>query len=230
GAPLTGTVDVAVTFATGSRPHLVARRNHLWTLDLDLNQSLAVDAGANRVTFTPAVTAVVDPTHPKPVRAQGALGTVDLDGRTFLVQTLTRDGTVLAPYTVRTTTTTLFQIDGVVSFGDAGLGALALRAGAAPRVFVQGTVEQSSRVLVAAAVETGAGVPGNGQDWILGHIVARDGAAGGDATLTVVGQSFDTGTGTRRFHTGHAVQVSRADTKVLQRGFGSLHGTDDLNV
>lgn len=230
GAPITGSIDVPVSFASGSRPQLVARRNHLWTLDLDLDQSITVDSGNNRVTFVPALTATVDPSNAKPARIQGALGTVDTGERTFLVQKLSASETVIAPYTVRTTTTTLFQIDGVTSLGDAGLGALASRASLGPRIFVQGRVDQTARVLVADAVETGFGVPGNGQDWIVGHVVARTGAAGGDATLTVLGRSTDVGTATRRFNTSHTVAVLRNQTKVLKRGLESPYGTDDLNV
>jgi hypothetical protein len=230
GTALTGTVDVEVTFATSARPQVIARRNHLWTLDLDLEQSLTIDSPGNRVVFTPTISATVDPTNPKPARINGALGSVDTTTRTFLVQKLARDNTVVSPYTVRTTATTLFQIDGVVSTGDAGLGALALRAGQAPRVFVQGTIDRNERVLVAAAVETGFGVPGNGQDWIVGHITARTGSAGQDAMLTVLGQSLDVGTTTRRFNTSHTVNVLRGPTKVLKRGLPSVGGTDDLNI
>ncbi len=230
GTPITGTLDVQVTFATGSRPQIVARRNHLWTLDLDLDQSLTIDSVGNRVTFTPTITASVDPANAKPARIQGALGSVDTAGRTFQVQKLASDNTVIAPFTVRTTTSTLFQIDGVVSLGDAGLGALAQRANLAPRVFVQGTIDRAARVLNALAIETGFGVPGNGQDWLVGHIVGRAGSAGQDATLTVLGQSRDVGTTTRRFNTSHSVTVLRGQTKVLQRGMSSTGGTDDLNI
>ncbi|MEZ5963431.1 MAG: hypothetical protein R3F56_06245 [Planctomycetota bacterium] len=230
GNPITGAIDVEVTFGSASRPQLIARRNHLWTLDLDLDQSLAIDSANNRVTFTPVLAATVDFTNAKPARIQGALGTVDTGGRTFLVQKLSTSNTVIAPYTVRTSTTTLFQIDGVVSIGDAGLGALASRANLGPRVFVQGTINSTDRVLEATAVETGYGVPGNGQDWIVGHVTARTGAAGGDATLTVLGQSLDVGTTTRRFNTSHTVNVVRGQTLVLKRGLESPFGTDDLNV
>lgn len=230
GAPITGAVEVQITFATGSRPQVLARRNHLWTIDLDLDQSVTVDRVANRVTFVPVVSAVVDPTNQKPVRMQGALGTVDTATRTFVVQKLTSTGTVIDGYAVRTSAATLFQIDGLVSIGDAGLAALALRSGQAPRVFVQGTLDRTTRVLHAAAVETGFGVPGNGQDWVVGHIVARTGGAGLDATLTVLGHSHDVGTATLRFNTSHTVNVLRGQTKVLQRGLPSPRGTDDLNV
>lgn len=230
GNPITGTVNVEVSFASGSRPQVITRRNHLWTLDVDLEQSLTVDIPGNRVTFTPSISASFDPSNPKPARIQGSLGSVDTAGRTFLVQKLSSNNTVIAPYTVRTTTTTLFQIDGVVSTGDAGLGALSLRANQAPRVFVQGTLDHTARVLNAAAVETGFGVPGNGQDWIIGHITARNGSAGLDATLTVLGQSNDVGTSTRTFNTSHTVNVLRGQTRVLKRGLPAIGGTDDLNI
>lgn len=230
GDAITGPIEVEITFASGSRPQLIPRRNHLWTLDLDLDQSLVIDMQANQVTFTPSLAATVDPTNAKPARIHGALGTVDTAGRTFLVQKLSSSNTVIAPYTVRTTATTLFQIDGVTSVGDAGLGALASRANLGPRIFVQGGIDSTDRVLRAVAIETGFGVPGNGQDWVLGHIVARTGGGGQDATLTVLGQSTDVDTSTRRFNTSHTVNVVRGQTKVLKRGLESPFGTDDLNI
>jgi len=230
GNPITGPIDVEVTFASAARPQLIARRNHLWTLDLDLEQSLAIDAGNNRVTFTPSLSATVDFTHSKPARIQGVLGTVDTSTRTFLVQKLSSTNTVVAPYTVKTTSTTLFQIDGVTSVGDAGLGALASRANLAPRIFVQGTISSIDRQMEATAIETGYGVRGNGQDWIVGHIVGRTGGAGVDAVLSVLGQSTDVDTSTRRFNTTHTVNVVRGQTLVLKRGLEAPYGTDDLNV
>lgn len=230
GATISGTQTVQVNFAAGSRPQIVSRRNHLWTLDLDLDQSLTIDSGGNRVVFTPTMTASVDGSNPKPTRIQGSLGTVDTGNREFLVQTLAADATVIAPYTVRATTTTVFQVDGTLMVGDAGLAALAARANLGPRIFVQGTLERGTRALNAVAVETGYGVPGNGQDWIHGHIVQRTGGAGVDPTLTVLGQSRDVGTSTRRFNTLHTVTVQRGQTKVLERGGETALDTDELNV
>lgn len=230
GNAITGSQTVQVNFAAGARPQIIAKRNHLWTLDLDLDQSISVNTGANRVVFSPTISASVDGSNQKPARIQGALGTVNTGDREFLVQTLAADSTVIGPYTVKTTTTTVFQVDGTLLLGDAGLAALALRANLGPRIFVQGNVNSTTRALNAVAVETGYGVPGNGQDWLHGHVVARSGGAGQDATLTVLGQSLDVGTSTRRFNTSHTVTIQRGQTKVLSRGGSSQLDTDTVNV
>jgi hypothetical protein len=132
--------------------------------------------------------------------------------------------------TVAVTSTTVYQIDGVPYTGAAGLAVLVTKVAASPRVFVQGTLDRSNRVVQAAAVETGTGVFGNGQDWIIGHVVQRDNAAGQDATLTILGRSRETGSGTRTFNTQHAVQVALGTTRVLRRGSNDSLTTDHLNV
>jgi hypothetical protein len=97
-------------------------------------------------------------------------------------------------------------------------------------VFAQGTHGTGFRKLNAVAVEAGAGTPGNGQSWIVGHIVGRDNGAGQDATLTVLGHSLDVGSSTRRYNTLHTVQVAMGATKVLRRGAGNSLTTDALDI
>src|SRR5262245_10300142 len=55
GAPITGTQLVRVNFSSNTRPSIAVRRNRLFVLDLDLDQSIATDISGNRVTFTPAM-------------------------------------------------------------------------------------------------------------------------------------------------------------------------------
>lgn len=228
GAPITGVVPVTIDFPTGSRPLVRAGRNNLFVLDLNLDQSVVVDAPGNAVTFTPVWTVEVDPSNPKPIATNGSLLSIDTAARTFVLQRLAPDGAVIGDVTVATTNTTVFQLGGVVQTGAPGLGSLLGFLGG--RVFVQGTLNSRDRVLTAVAVEAGAGVPGNGQDWVLGHVVARTGGVGADATLSVLGRSFDTATGTRRFHTLHTVNASFANTKVLRRLAGTGLDTDAINV
>ena len=228
-APLTGTLAVPVSFALGDRPNVAPLRNHLFVLDLDLDQALTVDSVNNRVTFTPVVSVEVDPTNPKPVAATGYLVSVDAATSSFVVEKRAVDGTALGTYTVRVTTPTVFQINGVVTAGAAGLAQLAaLPLGS--RVFAQGTVSAAQRLLLAAAVESGAGVPFNGQDWVEGLVVGRDNAAGVDATLTVLGRSRVDASGTRTFNTLHTVAVSYANTKVLRRWASNTLNANSLNV
>lgn len=228
GATITGIVPVVVDFPAGSRPLVRARRHNLFVFDLDIDQSIAVDTAANAVTFTPVFELQVDPGNPKPIATNGTLDSVDIAASSFVVDRRAPDGTVIGSFTVDTDSHTVFQVDGVVSTGAPGLGALVGRVG--ERVFVQGTANVRDRILTAAAVEIGAGVPGNGQDWVFGHVVARSGGPGADATLTVLGRSFDANTNTRRFDTLFTVHTSFADTKVLRRAAGNQLDADAVNV
>ncbi|MGE3171016.1 MAG: DUF4382 domain-containing protein [Planctomycetota bacterium] len=228
GNPITGTVSVQVDFSVRARPLVRVARHHLFQLDLDLDQGVTVNAGINTVTFAPVLSAVLDPSNPRPVVASAVLAGVDAAAGTFTVDRKALDGNTLATVVVRTGALTVFQVDGQVALGASGLAQLAAHTG--ERVFVQGTLDPRERVLVAAAVETGAGVPGNGQDWVLGHVTARNTGAGTDPTLTVTGRSFDVGTSTRRFNAAHTVTLARASTKVLRRGAGNSLDSDALNV
>ncbi len=230
GGMITGDVDVQIQFTGLLRPAFAVNRNHLFVLDLDLNQSVSVNAGSNEVTFTPSVDAQIDPTNPKPVAMNGFMTAVDLINGEVTVEKRQIDGTPIGTYTIGVTGTTIYQIDGVTSLGAPGLAGLATLVGGTPRVFVQGTISATSPRLNAVAIETGLGTPGNGQDWVHGHIIARDNGAGSDATLTVLGFSLDEPSGTRRFNTVHTVSVSLAQTNVLRRLLGSSATTDDLNV
>lgn len=228
GDPITGVVPVTIDFPDGARPAVRRGRNNLFVFDLQLDQSVVVDQPGNAVTFTPVWTVEVDPQNPKPIATSGVLHSVDLAARTFVVERRAPDDTAIDRFTVATGGGTVFQLGGVVQLGDPGLGALVAHIG--QRLFVQGVMRTQDRVLTAVAVESGDGVPGNGQDWVFGHVVARSGGAGADATLSVLGRSRDVSSGTRRYNILHTIDVSLADTKVLRRGAGNSLDTDAINV
>ena len=73
-------------------------------------------------------------------------------------------------------------------------------------------------------------MPGNGQDWVIGHVVARDFGAGGDATLTVRGRSIDEPSGIVAYDQTLTVQLSLANTRVLARGSDAGVDADSINV
>lgn len=229
GVPITGEISVNVSFAANLRPNIVVGRNHLFILDLDLDQSLTVNAGSNQVTFSPVATAKVDPSNPKPVFTTGVLDAVDVAAGELTVQRRTPNGATIGTYIVSVSGSTVYQIDGNNQVGASGLTALAALGGT-PRIFVQGTVNGTDRKLNAVAIETGAGTPGNGQDFVIGHILSRDNGAGSNATLTVKGFSLDESSGVRRFNTVHTITVDFAVTNVLRRLSGSGLTTDNLQV
>ena len=230
GAVITGEVDVAIAFPAVLRPQMIAGRNHVFMVDLDLDQAVAVNAAGNEVTFIPTMTVSIDPQTNKPIAMTGILTAVNPTASTISIEKRTPSGAAIGTFTISVTVTTVFQVNGVVSIGSAGLTALAPLLAVPTRVFVQGRLSTTKRELIADAIESGVGTPGNGQDWVLGHIVQRDLGAGGDATLTVLGRSVDDSTGTRRFNTNHTVSVALANTKVLRRGAGNSLSSDALQV
>jgi hypothetical protein len=230
GVAITGSVPVQIDFGTAARPQIVVNRHHIYELDLDLDSAVDVDLTNNQVTFTPVMAVRADPTNPKPAGINGVLAAVNVANASFEVEKRAVDGTPICTFTVATDTTTAFQVDGSVFHGATGIAALALKPVGTTHVFAQGTHGANSRSMTAVAVEAGAGTPGNGQSWIVGHIVGRDNGAGQDATLTVLGHSLDIGSSTRRFNTLHTVQVALAATRVLRRGAGNSLTSDALDI
>jgi hypothetical protein len=230
GQPITGRLPVDITFTASHRPLVAAGRNHLFLLDLDLDQAITVDTVANKVTFVPVISAAVDPTDPEPVAISGLLVSVDTAGSSFVLEKRTPNGQRIATFEVSAAPGTIFQISGVVTLAAQGLPALAALPPGTTRVFVQGVLDSARPRLHAAAVESGAGTFGNGQDWVAGWIVARGSGAGTDTSLSVRGRSHQIGSGTRRFHTLHTVDVQLGPTKVLRRGAGNRLDSDALNV
>ena len=57
GAPITTTLAVTVDFAVRSRPFVRVGRHQMFALDLDLDQAVTVDSGANEVRFSPVLSA-----------------------------------------------------------------------------------------------------------------------------------------------------------------------------
>ncbi|MEM7199931.1 MAG: DUF4382 domain-containing protein [Planctomycetota bacterium] len=231
GSLITGDVDLQVSLPASLRPSMTASRNHVVVLDLDLDQAVVVDSGSNQISFSPVVKVSVDPLTPKPITMSGLLTSVDTSSMLMTIQKRTPGGEDVGTFEIEATASTVFQIDGITLAAGPGLTAMAAMASGTPRIYVQGTTLRSSeRKLVATIVETGLGTPGNGQDWVSGHIVARDNGAGSDATLSVLGSSYDDSTGTRQFGRVHTVAVSNTQTKVVQRGMSSALDTDALNV
>jgi hypothetical protein len=229
GNPLTGTMDVNIDFNPSDRPYVTAAKNHLFMLDLSLDQAISVNTSLNQVTFVPIISAVVDPTNPKPIIATGFLLSVDAGSSSFVVEKRAADASVIGSFRVIVDTATVYQLNGLGYEGAAGLTALEGMP-VDTRVWVRGSVDPDTVALRATVVEAGAGTFGSGEDWVEGLIVGRDNVAGSDCTLTVLGRSKDVSTGTRTLNTSHAVTVSFANTKVLRRGVATAQDTDSLNV
>ena len=228
GTLLDGPVDVQVDFAGDDRLVVVRGRRHLFAFDLDLDQSVAVDGTANLVTFTPVLNLDIDPTAGRPIGTVGVLRSVDTNTSLCQFARLADDGSVQNEFTVATTATTVFQVDGVPMEGALGLGSLVSQIG--KRIVVRGELNRADARIDARSIEAGYGVIGSGQDVVFGHVVARTVGAGGASSLTVRGRSIDFDTSVRRYDVQHTVNVSLAFTKVVREDSLASVDCDDVNV
>jgi len=214
GAAL-GVVELDVQLA--ERDHLVVTRGRaaLLALDFDLAASNEVDLTRSPpvVTARPYVVAEVTPVTDKELRLRGALVSTDTQAGTYTVDVrpwFRPDGNHGA-MTIHTTSSTTFEIDGIMATGSAGLAALASKpAGTMTVAF--GTLASQDRRFTAEIVHAGDSVSGEGIDAIHGNIVSRNGTQ-----LTVKGAYA-----VRRDHAAHLrrtviVNVG-PNTKVLKTG------------
>jgi hypothetical protein len=228
GSALTGLVTLPIEFAAPGMG-LFAGRHRVVEFDFDLDQSLAVNSLANEVVVEPVVVLRVSRDDDKQYVAFGRINTVNGVTRAILVDLETLGGAPLGEVIFETDDTTAFQVDGVPSLGAAGIAAVgALPAGTWIQAY--GSTDVAERNFQASYVEAGAGTFNGGQDIVEGFIVGRTGAAGADATLTVLGYGVDSTHTTYQFHTTFTVNTSFASTKVLPHGGSTALDTDDLNV
>lgn len=221
GLPLTGTLTLSIDFPV---PVVTLAGNYVLELDLDLNQSLDVDAGANEVYLEPNLLPRVAPVNPKEHALGGDLRTVVLAQNLFRVGLEALPGDPTPVVTVTVDSGTVFQLDGVCTVGLAGLAALDnLPSGTWVQAF--GTMNASSSYFDAATVEAGTGSYNGGSDIVEGVITGRAGA-----TLSVRGHSNNSTHTTFEFNLNYTVTTDQTNTKVVRRGEGQLYDTDELNV
>lgn len=214
GKPL-GVTELTIDLA--AREHLVITRGRaaLLSLDFDLAASNDVDAAQSPpvVTARPYLVAEVQPVTEKELRLRGALVSTDVAAGTFTIDVrpwFRPDGNH-GRFTVGTTATTSFEIDGVTSTGTAGLAALAQKpAGTMTVAF--GTLSTLDRTFTAETVHAGDSVSGERIDAVHGNIVARRGNE-----LTVKGGYAVRPNRIARLHRTIVVTVG-PDTKVLKPG------------
>jgi hypothetical protein len=173
-----GAVDVTVML--DGRHHLVVApgRPSLFTLDLNLAATNAVDLSTTpaTVTVTPALVAALDFVEQKDMRVRGPLVRVDKAAGTYVVD--------LRPFhlrdrrfgevTVHTDADTAFEVNGTAYTGNAGLDALA-SAGPGTLTAALGTLMPATREYEATSVYAGTSVPGAGIDTVIGEVLSRAG-------------------------------------------------------
>jgi hypothetical protein len=169
-----------LTFDLAARERLVITRDRaaLLALDFDLAASNEVNVSQSPpvVTARPYLVAEVRPVTEKELRLRGALVSTDVAAQTYTIDVrpwFRPDGNH-GRFTVHTTATTSFEIDGVAATGSAGLTALAQQpAGTMTVAF--GTLSTLDRRFTAEIVHAGDSVSGERLDAVHGNIVARSG-------------------------------------------------------
>jgi len=227
GNALTGQVDLPVTFAAPLA--VIKGRHHVLELDLDLDQSLVVDAPNNEVVIEPSMVVRVDRNDPKELAIGGELVSVDFESARVQVELDVAPGNPPPVVNVQVDSDTVFQIDGVSYLGAAGLTQIeGMPVGTWLQAF--GTVDNNSARFGATSVEAGRGSFNGGSDIVEGHIVQRVGGAGADAQFVVLGHSNDATHVQFQYNQLFTINTDLANTKVVKRGSVDAFDTDDLNV
>ena len=175
GDPL-GVVDLEIRL--DNREHLIvtAGRTAFLTIDFDLAASHEIDLSVTpvQVTARPYLVAEVQPVAEKELRVRGALVDVDVAASSYdiRVRPWHKHGGDHGPFTVRTTSTTTFEIGDASYVGTPGLEALdALPAGTITVAF--GVLDLQNHSFTAEIVHAGDSVGGDKFAAVHGNVVAR---------------------------------------------------------
>jgi len=228
GAALDGLATYPIQFPT-SALSVASSKHVLLELDVDLDQSLVVDAGLNTVWVEPVLALRIDPAAPKQLLAVGTLVDVDVGTNTFTAQVETFGGAPSGTLEFLTLVISVYQIDGVNFQGATGLSALATQP-AGTSIQVWGAADPNAPRYVVAAVAAGTGTFNGGQDLVDGWVTGRSAGAGTSATLTVRGHSLDAAHTTFQFGASFQVTTSFADTEVAIPGTALALDLDDVNI
>ena len=198
-------------------------------LDLDLSQSLAIDAANNTVEFTPAFVVRSVLAQQKPVAIAGTIASVDAVGSSFVLTLLDANSATIGSLTCVSDNATVFQTDGTPNTGAAGLTALSLLS-VGTWVQAQGTIDAASANVLVTNVNAGIGTWNGGTDIVEGVVIDRVGGAGADATLTVLGRSVNSAHDTFQYNTSFTVDTTLAGTHVVRHASATSYDTDELNI
>jgi hypothetical protein len=222
-------ITLPIQFASGGTLKIDQTHASHLALSVDLGGTNAIDTSADPVTVTvrPAVLAVVDPDNAPTIEVTGTLARVDTTNASAVLSLPSSDSLA-----VTTTDSTVFEINGTVSFGSAGAASLS-GLGTTSSCTVFGSID--SGVFTATRVLAGASVPGNttastATSGLLGSasststtLAAFSGTviARNDAVLTVRGGRLDTGS---------AVEFVPEDSTVLLSGSTAVSAADDTDL
>ena len=199
----------ALLVAAGIPAHL--------TLDFDLKATNVVDlnGGSPVVTVNPKLLAQVNVESPKIHRARGPLQSVNTDNKSFriiirpFIHVISGADERFGTLTVNTTSETVFDINGNVYQGNAGLTALNQQT-ALTAVVVIGDLKFGPRRFEATEVRAGSSVAGGTLDVVSGNVISRSGDV-----VTIKGATLIRSDGSVVFN--DEAQVTLADSTLVRR-------------
>ncbi len=198
-------------------------------LDFNLAASNAIapsTANPTTVTVSPVLSASLVPDAAKQSRVRGALVSTDTNASSFVieVQPFENASGDDGRFTVRTTGTTAFAINGAGYSGSSGLTALAsLAAGTMTAAY--GTLDASTHTFTASSVLAGSSVVGTGHDGVTGTVMSRSGV-----TLTIA-NGLDEHAGTDDMGYFHKITATiGAATTVNELGQSGSFTIQDISV
>ncbi len=213
-----GVVDLDLMLDNRNYVVIAPGRPALLQLDFDLAASHEVDISTvpARAVAQPFVVATIEPVEDKELRVRGPLVSVDTNASNYVIdlRPFNHPSARLGRFTVSTTASTAFEIDGVEYAGAAGLATLAGKAAGTP-TGAFGVLDLSDRSFTASDVLAGDSVPGARFDVVYGNVIARAGD-----TLTVRGGTVIRRDGTVRFLRGDITVLIGPNTIVTRDGGG----------
>ena len=226
-----GEIDLSVRLE-GQRSLLIAPGipAHL-TLDFDLNATNNVDLnnGSPIVTVSPKLLAEVNVESTKIHRARGPLKSVDTTDSSFrliirpFMHVINGADERFGTLKVNTTDDTVFEVDGNVSQGSAGLADLAQQT-PLTAVVVIGDVKFHPRRFEASEVHAGSSVAGGTMDVVTGNVTSRTGDV-----LTIKGATLIRQNGSVVFN--DQAEVTIGDETLVRRQLGiEPLSKDDISV
>jgi hypothetical protein len=179
GKPISG--PLAVTLSFGDQPLIItAGTVSNLALDFNLAASNTVDLTSSPVTVTvnPVLSASLAQATSKQIHVRGALVSVSASNSDYVVNVRPfddpNDNDDFGQFTVNTTATTSFLINGTSYTGSAGLTALAALP-ANTFVAAYGTWDTTAKTFTASVVHAGTSVSGVSGNTAVGTVAARSG-------------------------------------------------------
>lgn len=228
GQPLDGTLTLHIDLNQGA-VEAVAEKHAVLELDVDLDQSLVVDAALNTVEVEPVLVLREEGASPKQLLVVGEIVSVDTTASTFRLQAHSMTGTELGPIEFDALPFALYHVDGEQALGASGLEALQQK-GAGTWVQILGAIDPKALRLAATHVAAGHGTYAGGADIVEGYVLARSSGAGTSPTLSVRGHSTDPAHASFQYNQTFSVDTNLAATKVLRWGSAGGLDLDDVNV